>query len=96
MKFIDWIRRSFEEKDGTPSSRRLTVFAAVVLYITGNIVFWCKVQDPVYLLYNQALNIAFILLLIGLLTVQAIIEIIRLIKNRNTPANDTKASTETA
>lgn len=70
MKFIQWIRPSFEDNDGKSSYRRITAFVFVCL-ISYMVVF-DKVQQEVHLKVFYSMLVT-LLLLIGIVTAQNIL-----------------------
>lgn len=82
IKFILWIKSSFEGKYGTTSSRRLMAAHTMGLLTVGCIVYWIKISDAIHLLYLNIALMLFICVLTGIILIQNIVEIIRLVKNK--------------
>lgn len=71
--FINWIKPSFEGSDGKASSRKLSAFVVLNVYVVSRILYSLKASDPIYQFYALALDAAFTLLLFGIVTAANII-----------------------
>lgn len=80
--FTKWIASFFSSK-GDGSSKRATVFAVCMLYLYINILFAYKVTKEDWRFYQLVLNALVILLILGVATIQSVIEFIRIIKGSN-------------
>ena len=70
MKFINWIKPSFEDNDGTASYRRITAF--ILICLISYMVLWDVIKTPISLNAFYALLTTF-LLLVGIVTAQNIL-----------------------
>lgn len=68
MTFISWIKRTFQDKAGEPSSRRITAFVLTFLFVVLNIWYAIEINDKEYRLYQLIIVAAMILLLFGVIT----------------------------
>lgn len=89
-KFINWLRPSFEGNDNKASSRKLTAFAVVFTYV------YCRMQFAKmvvvvnkYVIWAFSIDAVFILLLFSIITIQHIVELFKIYKDKN---NDTRKS----
>lgn len=71
--FIKWVKPSFEGENGTASSRRLSAFTVLTVYVSCRVLYARGVTDPYYLLLAQIVDALFILLLFGIVTFQQVI-----------------------
>lgn len=96
MKLIKWIGKTFESH-GEPSSKRTTLFAITVLYLVINIVYTQNISDKDWRFYQLLLNATVILLILGVVTIQSIIELWKNIKGTvtTTTKTDTDLTTDT-
>lgn len=91
MKFWRWIAGFWEHK-GERSSKRATLFAFVVLDIVLNIIFTINVSDPVWKFHQLTLNKITVLLILGVITTETIIQFVQLIKGKNDKDNNDNSS----
>lgn len=77
--FWAWAAKSFQDKDGNTSSKRTTAFAITVLYMALNVWYAIEIKDKEYRLYQIILNCLLLLLLLGVILWQNIIELRQLI-----------------
>lgn len=65
-----WIGKSFLNKDGSVSSRRLLAFSIFhTCYLVGRLVFIFRIRDPQYQLYGFVTDALFILVLYGIVNI---------------------------
>lgn len=74
LKFIKWLAQSFSGNNDV-SSRRLTAFAAMVIYTYGRVTFIRNVTDVYYQLLGCFGDAIFVLLLFGIITMQQVIDL---------------------
>lgn len=73
--FLNWVRPSFEGQNKTASSRRLSAFSIITVYIICRFVFVRNIEDPYYLLLALIIDALFALLLFGIVTFQQVISL---------------------
>jgi len=70
---VVWIKPSFEGEKGSASSRRLTAFTVMGMYMYSRIIFTSKITDPYWLLLGSITDAIFVLVLFGIVTVQQVL-----------------------
>jgi hypothetical protein len=92
--FINWIKKTFEHK-GEPSSKRITLFVLVLLYLGLNIFYTSKVTEVAWKYYQLVLNAVMLCLFVGIATFENVIQFIQSVKgglikkeDNNEPSSD--------
>ncbi len=85
-----WVRPTLEGDDGKASARRITAYLITFLYASGHSYVFLKTTDGELLFKVLFLDMMFILLLFGILTIQNLIMLWKL--NNNQPIDVTSTT----
>ncbi len=78
-----WVRPTLEGDDGKASARRLSIYIIMVLFILGNIQAFYIIQDKDLVFDVLLLDVVFILILFGIVTIQNVITLFKIHKNQD-------------
>jgi antibiotic biosynthesis monooxygenase (ABM) superfamily enzyme len=76
---INWLKKTFEHK-GEPSSKRITLFVLVILYLVLNVLFCVHVKEVPWKYYQLILNAIMLCLFVGIATFENVIQFIQSVK----------------
>ncbi len=82
---VMWFKPSLEGDDGKSSSRRITTFVVLQVYVHSRIKYNTIVTNPYWLLIGNIVDGLFILLLAGIVSFQQILELKTKLATKDSP-----------